>query len=81
MAAVGELALQPFEDLVRKNVRVQGVWVSSLRHTLQAISLVRQNLPAFSRLITHRFPLGEATQALATVEHREAMKVVLTPGA
>ena len=77
---VGEMAIAPFEELVRKNARVQGVWVSDVRHTLRAISLVQQHPAAFGALVTHRFPLGEATAALETVARREAMKAVLLPG-
>jgi len=76
---VGDIAFPPFEMVVRKNVRVQGVWVSDVRHTLQAVSLVRQRQEAFSRLVTHRFALGDATRALEAVEQRKAMKAVLLP--
>lgn len=76
---VGAMTLAPFEQLVRKNVRVQGVWVSDIRHTLRAISLVRQNPAALTQLVTHRFPLEEATAALLAVEGRGAAKVVLEP--
>ncbi len=77
---VGKMTLSPFEQVVRKNVRVQGVWVSDVRHTLRAVSLVRQHEAAFAELVTHRFPLGEATSALEAVARREAMKAVLVPG-
>lgn len=77
---VGEWSLLPFETLVRKNVRVQGVWVSDPRHTAQAIALVRQKQQAFAHLVTHRFSLADATHALEAVASREAMKVVLLPG-
>jgi len=77
---VGKITFPPFEALVRKNVRVQGVWVSDLRHTLQAVGLVRRRTPAFSHLVTHRFSLGEATLALEAVAARQAMKAVLLPG-
>lgn len=76
---VGPMTLEPFEQVVRKNVRIQGVWVSDVRHTLKAISVIRQHAEAFGRLVTHRFPLHEATQALEAVESRGACKVVLTP--
>lgn len=76
---VGEMIISPFEHLVRKNVRVQGVWVSDVRHTLRAVSLVRQHEAAFAELVTHRFPLAEATSALEAVARREAMKAVLVP--
>lgn len=76
---VGEMALAPFEALVRKNARIQGVWVSDARHTFRATSLIRQHPEAFAALVTHRFPLAEATVALEAVASREAMKVVLLP--
>ncbi|MHB1294280.1 MAG: zinc-binding dehydrogenase [Anaerolineae bacterium] len=77
---VGEMALTPFEDIVRKNVRVQGVWVSDARHTFQALSLVRNRPAAFAELVTHRFGLRESQQALEAMAGRTAMKVVLEPG-
>ncbi|MBN1400074.1 MAG: zinc-binding dehydrogenase [Anaerolineae bacterium] len=77
---VGEMTFPPFESVVRKNVRIQGVWVSHVRHTERALALIRQQPKAFAELITHRLPLEEATTALETVAQREAMKVVLEPG-
>jgi threonine dehydrogenase-like Zn-dependent dehydrogenase len=77
---VGEMTLAPFEQVVRKGVRVQGVWVSDLRHTLRAISIVRRDPAALAGLVTHRFSLDHATQALEAVESRDALKVVLMPG-
>ena len=78
-APVGEMEIAPFESLVRKNVRVQGVWVSDVSHTLRAISLVRQNRGVLAEFVTHRFPLGQATEALEAVASRQAMKAVLLP--
>jgi threonine dehydrogenase-like Zn-dependent dehydrogenase len=78
-APVGEMSLLPFEDVVRKNVRVQGVWVSDVRHTLRAVSLVQQHPDALAALVTHRYPLDEATRALNEVDARDAMKAVLIP--
>jgi len=76
---VGEMRLSPFEQIVRKNVRVQGVWVSDLRHTLRAMNVIRRDPRAFDGLVTHRYPLAEATLALEAVEGRQALKVVLEP--
>lgn len=75
----GEMALPPFESIVRKNVRLQGVWVSDVRHTLRAVSLVQQYPEAMTALVTHRYPLAEATRALGEVASRDAMKAVLLP--
>lgn len=76
---VGEMRLAPFEKLVHKNVRLQGIWVSGPRHTWRAMSLVRQHPDAFRHLVTHRLPLAQATDALRLVAKRQAMKAVLLP--
>lgn len=76
---VGDITFPPFEKLVRKNLHLQGVWVSDTRHTQQAKTLIESRPEAFVALITHRFPLAEATTALETVARREALKAVLTP--
>ena len=78
-APVGEMTMPPFETLVRKNVRLQGVWVSDVRHTLQALSLIRKHPGGFSSLVTHRFDLSDTTKALEAVARRQAMKAVLLP--
>jgi threonine dehydrogenase-like Zn-dependent dehydrogenase len=65
---------------VRKNARIQGVWVSDTRHMVRAISLIRQHPEAFSGMVTHRYPLSQATLALEAVDQRNAMKVVILPG-
>ncbi len=77
---VGDMAITPFESVVRKNARIQGVWVSDTRHMVRAISLIRQHPEAFSGMVTHRYPLSQATLALEAVDQRNAMKVVILPG-
>jgi threonine dehydrogenase-like Zn-dependent dehydrogenase len=76
---VGSMELLPFEALVRKNVRLQGIWVSDARHTATALSLVQSNAGLFGSLVTHRLPLDQATQALELVEGRIAAKAVILP--
>lgn len=79
-APAGAMTMLPFEDIVRRGVRVQGVWVSDARHTARALALVRRAPEAFAALVTHRLPLASATAALEAVAGRDAMKVVLLPG-
>jgi len=76
---VGGVTFPPFEKIVRKNLHLQGVWVSDTRHTRQAMALIELRPEAFAALVTHRFSLTEATAALETVARREAMKAVLIP--
>lgn len=76
---VGQVPLSAFEHIARKNVRLQGVWVSDTSHLYAAVSLVASGRFPFAEMVTHRFALAEATQALQAVEGREAVKAVLVP--
>jgi len=78
---VGELPLALYEHLVRKNVRLQGVWVSDTSHLYQAVSLVLSKRFPLETLVTHTYPLEQANQALSDMESRKAMKAVLLPWA
>lgn len=69
-----------YTDVVRKNVNIQGVWVSDTRHTHQAMHLVMDNKDLFGRMITHRLPLNKANEALSLMNTKEALKAVLLPG-
>jgi len=76
---VGAMSLLPFEQVVQRNVQVQGVWVSDLRHLLRAMSVLRAYANDLSGLVTRRCSLAQATEALEAVESRRALKVVLVP--
>jgi len=76
---VGHAPVSLYEHLARWNIRLQGVWVSDTSHLRQAAKLVLAKKFPFEKIITHRFKLEEATEALKTVERREAMKAVLVP--
>lgn len=73
------ISFDVFSNLARRNLHIQGVWVSDTRHLRQSISLVERDPEPFAGLVTHRFSLDEATLALETVERRAAMKAVIVP--
>ncbi len=75
----GSVEFPWFENVIRKNLNVQGVWVSDTRHVLEAMRLVKMNYEKFAKMITHRFKLEDATDALNSVASREAVKAVLIP--
>jgi len=75
----GKCNVDFFGEVVRKNVRIQGVWVSGTRHTFQALKLIERQKELFSKMITHRFSLERANDALRAMESREALKAVLLP--
>ena len=75
----GSVEFPWFENVLRRNLTVQGVWVSDTRHVLEAVRLVQMNYDKFAKMITHRFKLEEATAALESVGSRQAVKAVLIP--
>jgi len=77
---VGDVPIAIYEDVVRKNVRLQGTWVSDTSHFYQAVELVLSGRFPFDAMITHRFPLHEADQALQALRKRDVLKAVLIPG-
>lgn len=76
----GTFPLDPFRDIVRKNVRMLGVWVSDTSHAEQALRLILAEPESFAPIVSHRFPLAQATQALMAMHRKEALKAVLVPG-
>ncbi len=68
-----------YREVVKKNLRIQGVWVSDSSHTFRAMELCRKNADLFSKLVTHRLPLAEANRGLDLMAKKEALKVVLKP--
>ncbi|HHW01751.1 MAG TPA: alcohol dehydrogenase catalytic domain-containing protein [Thermoanaerobacterales bacterium] len=76
---MGTIEFDGYKDLVHKNLRIQGVWVSSTRHTHQAMNLVLSNEKLFEKMITHRFDLKDANRALDVMDSKEAVKAVLIP--
>ena len=75
----GNCQIDFFQEVVSKNLKIQGVWVSGTRHTWQAMKLVLERPELFARMITHRFSLQQANEALAAMAQRDALKAVLVP--
>jgi threonine dehydrogenase-like Zn-dependent dehydrogenase len=73
----GKASLDCFHDIVQRNLRLQGVWVSDVRHTYMAYKLVLQNPGLFGEMVSHRFTLENATAALKAMEEKEALKAVI----
>lgn len=73
----GGLEIDFFHDIARRNVRLQGVWVSDVRHLLQALALAETNQSLFAEMIDGRFPFEEPEAALRAVEERGVTKAVL----
>ncbi len=75
----------PVDVLVYREVRLQGAFSKGTEAVRAAISLVESERYPFARLVTHRFPLARAEEALRCVarevEGVNPIKVVLDPWA
>ncbi len=76
---LGDIAFDGFHHLVRRNIKMQGAWVSDTSHTYEAMQLIYSDPALFSKIITHRFALDDANDALKAMHSREALKAVLLP--
>lgn len=74
---MGTIPVDLYHDLVLRQVRLQGVWCSDTRHITQALQLVRKNPQVFADMITHRYPLDQANEALKSMAERKAIKTAI----
>ena len=74
---VGDVPVAAYEDIVRLNARIEGVWVSDTSHFYQACRLVLASGYPFDEIVTHRFPLHQADAAMQALKRREVLKAVL----
>lgn len=73
----GSIEIGCFEDIVQKNLTYQGIWVSDVSNLYSAINCIFRDTELFSSLITHRFSLEKANEALKVMDNRQAVKAVL----
>jgi threonine dehydrogenase-like Zn-dependent dehydrogenase len=76
----GSVSLNP-HVITRKQLQVFGSWSSEPRHLKAAIEFLRarQREFPFHSMVTHRFSLEQANEALATTARWESAKSVLVP--
>ena len=67
--------------ITRKQLTVQGSWASEPRHMAAAIEFLRKHGKRFpfDQLISHRFPLDRAFEALQTTAQWASSKSVIVP--
>ncbi len=70
----GPIEIDCFHDIGRKNLRLQGVWVSDVRHTHMSLKLTESRLNDFKQIVTHRFPLSEGQRGPAGDEGQGSRK-------
>lgn len=76
---IGEVSIPFYEDIGRRNIRVQGIWVSDASHLHHALALVGSGRYPFAKMITHRGGLEQATELIHAVGRGETIKAVVLP--
>lgn len=81
-ADAGEVAVNPHADINRKHLEIRGVWGVEFRHFYRMLGvLARHDTHAggWERLISRRYGLREAENALAAVEAGAVIKAIIDP--
>jgi L-iditol 2-dehydrogenase len=65
-------------DLFFREIEIQASYSAGPADTRAALELIVSGAVAPERLVTHRFPLARAAEALATARGREGIKVIVT---
>jgi len=72
-----ELTLKP-HDLYFNETRLVPSYSCGPEETREALSLVQRGVINAADLVTHRFPLAQITEAFATAQKPESLKVIVT---
>lgn len=77
----GSIDINPHWQLNRKHIEVKGCWGSRYDHFHRAVALTARygDLKPWREMVTSRFTLESADEALKAVEARTAIKAVITP--
>lgn len=77
----GETPINPHLHINRKHLEIRGCWGSDLGHMwrgMQTLARLRDRFP-WTRIISRRYALEQAGEALADVEARRVVKAVILP--
>ncbi|MGD9519690.1 MAG: zinc-binding dehydrogenase [Armatimonadota bacterium] len=74
---LGTVPVKLYEDLSSRNISLNGTWVSDTAHLWHAVCTVLSGRYPLAEMITHRFPVEQANEALAALAGRQATKAVL----
>jgi L-iditol 2-dehydrogenase len=72
-----ELTVNPY-DLYFNETRLVPSYSCGPDETREALSLVERGVIKATELVTHQFPLGQITEAFATAQKPESLKVIVT---
>jgi threonine dehydrogenase-like Zn-dependent dehydrogenase len=78
----GDATINPHFDLCAKEITLVGSWVYTLRDYATTFDFLKRakaiGLP-LEKLITHKFPLAQANEALQTNLRQDGLKIAIIP--
>ena len=79
----GPVSIHPHHQINRKHVEIRGCWGSDYSHFHRAVQLVAQfgDRVPWREMVSRRYDLAHAGEALAAVEAREVVKALIVPEA
>lgn len=77
----GPVEIHPHWQINRKHVEIHGCWGSQYHHFHRAVQLATRfgDRVPWREMVTARYDLAHASDALAAVESREAIKAIIVP--
>jgi threonine dehydrogenase-like Zn-dependent dehydrogenase len=77
----GAVEIHPHWQINRKHVELHGCWGSRYEHFHRAVELATrfQNQKPWREMVSGRYSLDEAGDALAAIEKRTALKAIIVP--
>jgi threonine dehydrogenase-like Zn-dependent dehydrogenase len=77
----GPVAIHPHWQINRKHVELRGCWGSRYEHFHRAVELVTrfQGEKPWREMVSGRYPLERAGEALSAIENRSALKAIIVP--
>jgi len=62
---LGGMPIELYEDISKKNLRMQGVWVSSTNNFSEAVNLTLRNKNLFKKIISYKIKLNDINEAFS----------------
>jgi L-iditol 2-dehydrogenase len=77
----GPVEIHPHWQINRKHVEIHGCWGSQYHHFHRAVELAARfgDRVPWAEMVSGRYPLEKASEALAAVESRAAIKALIVP--
>jgi L-iditol 2-dehydrogenase len=78
----GPVAINPHLQINRKHVELRGCWGSDYSHFHRAVAIAarHQDRVPWRAMVSSRYALARAGEALAAVERQEVLKALIQPG-